>query len=134
LQFWGQPFISTGEYTDFKRITDNLARKLDDRFYSFSPAEISFNSEDEEYSVDEDLDGTTDYSFDSPDFNYLQFRSNFVARWEYTPGSTLFLVWSQNRGDSPTLQDRSFSSLTNNLFDVGARNVFLLKYTYRFLK
>ena len=134
LQFWGQPFISTGEYTDFKRITDNLATDLENRFHSFSPTEIAFNADDEEYLIDENQDGTTDYTFGSPDFNYLQFRSNFVARWEYVPGSTLFLVWSQNRSDSPTLQDRSFGSLTNNLFDGNARNVFLLKYTYRFLK
>ncbi|MGB0930335.1 MAG: DUF5916 domain-containing protein [Chitinophagales bacterium] len=134
LQFWGQPFISKGEYSEFKRITDNLGKELNDRFHTFGAAEIDFNSEDDEYLVDENQDGTTDYSFGNPDFNYLQFRSNFVARWEYIPGSTLFLVWSQNRGGSPTLDDRSFSSLTNNLFDASARNVFLLKYTYRFLK
>ena len=31
------------------------------------------------------------------DFNFKQFRSNFVMRWEYRPGSTLFLVWGQGR-------------------------------------
>ncbi|MEZ4888230.1 MAG: DUF5916 domain-containing protein [Chitinophagales bacterium] len=134
LQFWGQPFISKGEYTDFKRITDNLATDISNRFYTFAPSEINFNSEDEEFVVDENQDGTTDYTFGNPDFNYLEFRSNFVARWEYIPGSTIFLVWSQNRGDNPTLTDRSFGKLTSNLFDVSARNTFLLKFTYRFLK
>ncbi len=134
LQFWGQPFISKGEYSEFKRITDNLAKDLNDRFHTYSTAEINFNTEDEEYLVDENQDGITDYTFGNPDFNYLQFRSNFVARWEYIPGSTLFLVWSQNRGDTPILKDRRFRKLTGNLFDSSAHNTFLLKYTYRFLK
>lgn len=134
LQFWGQPFISKGEYGEFKRITDNLAKDLYDRFHVFGAAEINYNSEDDEYLVDENQDGTTDYTFDNPDFNYLQFRSNFVARWEYIPGSTLFLVWSQNRGDSPSLDDRRFRKLTSNLFEASPHNTFLLKYTYRFLK
>ncbi len=134
LQFWGQPFISKGEYTEFKKITDNLAINLEDRFYTFASNQIGYNAEDEEYWIDENDDRAIDYTFSNPDFNFLQFRSNFVARWEYVPGSTLFLVWAQNRAAFPTLEDRSFGNLTNELFDSEARNVFLLKYTYRFLK
>ena len=47
------------------------------------------------YAIDENLDGTIDYSFENPDFSYVQFNSNLVLRWEYIPGSELFLVWSQ---------------------------------------
>ena len=43
------------------------------------------------------LDGTWDYGFDKPDFNVKEFLSNFVLRWEYNPGSSVYLVWSQTR-------------------------------------
>jgi hypothetical protein len=42
-----------------------------------------------------------DYRFDKPDFNFVQFRSNLVARWEYKAGSELYLVWSQ--GNTPNV-------------------------------
>jgi hypothetical protein len=38
----------------------------------------------------------------NPDFNVLSFRSNVVVRWEWRPGSTLYLVWQQSRGGSDT--------------------------------
>ena len=47
--------------------------------------------------VDEDRDGSEDYRFDRPDFDVREFNSNLVLRWEYSAGSTLFLVWSQSR-------------------------------------
>jgi len=88
LQLYAQPFISAGDYSDFREVvlTDDgkavaPAARFTDRF---RPAAYSGN----------------------PDFNYKQFRSNAVLRWEYRPGSTLFVVWSQGRQDY--LQDGSF--------------------------
>ena len=48
-----------------------------------------------EYFVDENGDGVPDYSFANPDFNFVQFRSNLVLRWEYKPGSEFYVVWSE---------------------------------------
>ena len=47
------------------------------------------------YTIDENSDNAIDYQFDKPDFSFAQFRSNLVARWEYIPGSEIFLVWAQ---------------------------------------
>lgn len=133
IEYWGQPFISTGEYYQFKRITDPDASEYKDRFHTFASNEISFNSETNQYDVDEDANGTVDYNIDNPDFNFAQFRSNMVVRWEYIPGSTLFLVWTQNRTDNaPTQEGNSFGHLGSSLFDKTAHNIFLIKYTYRF--
>ena len=89
---------------------------------------------DEEYLVDENRDGATDYTFGNPDFNFVQFRSNMVLRWEYIPGSTFFLVWTQNRNANPALDsDNSFGGLYGNLFDSKPHNIFLMKFTYRFV-
>jgi hypothetical protein len=38
----------------------------------------------------------------SPDAAPLQFRLNLVLRWEYSPGSTLFLVYSRTQDDTGT--------------------------------
>jgi len=59
-----------------------------------------------------------------------QFRSNMVLRWEYLPGSTLFLVWSQDR-DHVSGQGRfDFQGDVDTLFGVRPRNVFMVKASY----
>jgi len=132
IQYWGQPFISKGEYSGFKRITDPDGSSFVDRFQQFTSNEISYDSQLEEYLIDENGDNLIDYSFGKPDFNFVQFRSNMVIRWEYIPGSTLFLVWTQGRTNGvSTDQERSFQDLTSNLFGVKPHNIFLIKYTYR---
>ncbi|MEZ5044697.1 MAG: DUF5916 domain-containing protein [Saprospiraceae bacterium] len=133
LQYYGQPFISKGNYRDFKRITDPMAISFHDRFHLFSPQEIIFDKDEEVFNVDENKDGMTDYSFGDPAFNFMQFRSNLVARWEYTPGSEVFLVWSQSNTAFGDPEERLIPSLNENLFSQTGHNIFLLKLTYRFL-
>ena len=134
IQYYGQPFISQGRYEDFKFITNSTASYFYDRYQVFDDQQLSYVSEDEEYIIDENKDGETDYSFGEPDFNFLQFRSNMVLRWEYIPGSELFLVWSQGNtvfGDS---EAELIPSFTDYLLKDQADNVFLLKLTYRFVR
>ena len=83
--------------------------------------------------IDENGDQITDYSFSNPDFNFLQFRSNLVLRWEYTPGSEIFLVWTQSTTSTTDPEKGIFSSLTDDLFSEKINNIFLMKFTYRFL-
>jgi hypothetical protein len=132
IEYYGQPFISAGEYTNFKRITDPVAANFRDRYQIYTAEEISYNLEDSQYQVDENTDGTTDYSFDEPDFNFRQFRSNLVIRWEYLPGSTMFLVWSQGRTSSASNGSFDYGGDMKELFTVQPNNVFLLKFSYWF--
>lgn len=135
VQYYGQPFITRPLYDNFGYVSDPMAKKYDDRFYEFTPAQISLVSG--RYVVDENSDGVVDYSFGKPDFNFVQFRSNLVVRWEYKPGSELYLVWSRgntadnalNELDTPLAQ-----SLFDNAFADNSRNIFLIKATYRFLR
>ncbi|MEO6252641.1 MAG: DUF5916 domain-containing protein [Ferruginibacter sp.] len=135
IQYYGQPYITRPTYQNFAYVIDPLADKYNNRFLRYSTTQITENNGT--YLIDENRDGLTDYSFGKPDFNFVQFRSNMVIRWEYRPGSELFLVWSEgntsdNYGD---LQSPVFNSLFNNAFNGGnARNSFLVKWTYRFLK
>ena len=134
LQYYGQPFITRPLYTSFGYITNSLAKHYEDRFHVFTPHEIT--SSNGEYFVDENADGVTDYSFADPDFNFVQFRSNLVLRWEYKPGSEFYVVWSRGNtpdafGDTDTPLGQS---LYSNAFAEHARNIFLIKVTYRFLR
>ena len=65
------------------------------------------------------------------DFNFKFFNSNVVVRWEYRPGSTLFLVWSQGREQfDPTMGTQGFRRDFGKLFDAYPRNTFLIKASY----
>ncbi|MBK9981933.1 MAG: carbohydrate binding family 9 domain-containing protein [Saprospiraceae bacterium] len=133
LQYYGQPFIFRALYKNFGYVTKPLDIKYDDRFHTFSPQEITLSNGTAQ--VDENNDGQIDYTFSTPDFNYIQFRSNLVVRWEYVAGSELFLVWSQ--GIEPDafgdLNTPIVHSLFENVFDSHPHNIFLLKFSYRFL-
>ncbi len=133
IQYWGQPFLAAMAYKDFKRVTSPQADNYEDRFHVFQGEEISYNSAENTYYIDENTDGTPDYNFEKPDMNYDAFLSNFVVRWEYNPGSTLFLVWSQTRNYYDETGEFSLKNNMNNLFTTNKPyDIFLIKFTYRF--
>ncbi|MGI9546800.1 MAG: DUF5916 domain-containing protein [Flavobacteriaceae bacterium] len=132
VQYWGQPFISNGNYSEFKHVSNPLAKEFTNRITPYSNEQISFT--DDVYFVDENLDGNAEFNFENPDFSVVQFRSNLVIRWEYKPGSELFFVWSQDIAQSGDPTQSLFEGLENNLFN-GEKptNIFLIKATYRFV-
>jgi hypothetical protein len=128
VQLYASPFLSTGRYRDFKRVTEPRAAAYRDRFRIFDEERIAFDSAAEVFEVDEDGDGTVDYRFDQPDFDVREFNSNLVIRWEYRPGSAVFLVWSQVRENSSLLVDELDARQDlEHLFTTHPRNVVLLK-------
>ncbi len=131
IQYYGQPFISAGSYDEYKMITDPKAGTFSDRFSLYDDMQISYNSEDEVYSIDEDRNGTADYSFDRPDFNAFYFISNLVIRWEYLPGSSVYLVWSQNRSDYQSQGVFSPADDFEHLSTIYPHNVLMIKISYR---
>jgi len=135
LQYWGQPFIASGKYNDFKYITNPMASEYNDRFSVLNPSDQITLVEDSYYTVDEDRDGNTDYYLGKPDFNVREFLSNFVVRWEFSPGSTAYLVWSQTRNYYTGTGSMDFMNDVKDLFDRDTNiphNVFLVKFSYRF--
>lgn len=133
LEFWGQPFIAKGEYSDFKKVNNPNSENYFERFSMFEEDQILFNGSTEEYDVFETGVTTADYSFENPDFNIVQFRSNFVMRWEYIPGSTFFAVWSTNGSFFDRSDTNDFVQLRSELTSLSATHTFLIKYTYRFI-
>jgi hypothetical protein len=102
LQLYMQPFVAVGDYKNFKE----LARPSSDEFIPYP--KLNFN----------------------PDFSSRSLRGNMVLRWEYRPGSTLFVVWSQNRSASfDELAFRPLESVRRSFVDEG-QNIFLVKLNY----
>jgi len=131
IQYWGQPFVFAGKYTEFKRSSETMSSSYYDRFHVFSPDEMDYDSENEVYHVTEAGEEGINYSFDNPDFKVFEFRSNLVVRWEYIPGSAVYLVWSQGRIGEDNIGELDFGPDMDALFDIKPHNIFLVKFTYR---
>jgi hypothetical protein len=80
--------------------------------------------------VDFDGDGTLDFRFPDPDFNLRSLRGNAVLRWEFRPGSTLFLVWQHDVRDRAPLGDFDLGRDLDALFDAEPTNTLSVKASY----
>ncbi|MHC1706277.1 MAG: DUF5916 domain-containing protein [Bacteroidales bacterium] len=131
IQYYGQPFVFSAHYHDYKMVTSPRAKEVKNQYFAYTKDQLTYNSDGNLFDVDENLDGTIDYSFDNPDFSFFQFRSNLVIRWEFLPGSTAFLVWSQGRTGDDTVGRISYQKGMNDLFNIYPHNIFLFKISYR---
>jgi hypothetical protein len=102
VQIYAQPFVSAGGYTNFRELVNGRAPAYADRYAPFA------------YTTD-------------PDFDYHSFRTTNVLRWEYRPGSTLFVVWQQGRQATLTRGDFQFGRDFGEVFSAPGTNVFLIK-------
>jgi uncharacterized protein DUF5916/cellulose/xylan binding protein with CBM9 domain len=107
IQLYAEPFVSAGGYSNFKELVDGRSKSYEGRY---KPTVYAGN----------------------PDFNYRSFRTTNVLRWEYKPGSTLFVVWQQGREATAPYGDYNFSRDFGAVFDAPAKNVFLVKFAYWF--
>lgn len=129
VQYYGSPFISRGSYSELKRVTDPGAKKYEDRFALYQNPVLY----DGVYDLS-DFDGgwPVYYSLDNPDFNFHQYRSNLVAKWEYRLGSFIYFVWSSERTGSNSSSGASIGDSYKYLGDVFPNNIFLIKLNYWF--
>lgn len=110
LQLYASPFVSKGTYSDVREVADARASSYSARYQPYADPAVAAGP---------------------GGFNFQQFRSNVVFRWEYRPGSTLFLVWSQGReGSAPFEGTRSFREDLGDLFGRRANDTFLVKVSY----
>jgi hypothetical protein len=127
LQLWAQPFISTGDYHRFKELHQPRTWGWD--VYGEDVGTIA--ESDGVYAVDPDGSGPAQtFSFGNPDFNVRSLRGNAVLRWEYRPGSTVYLVWQQQRSSFSESGQFDFSGDADALFGAPPENVFAVKVSY----
>jgi hypothetical protein len=125
LEMYAQPLLSSGRYTGFKE----LARPRSYEFNSYpDPGETA---DPDRIVVDPDGSGPiTGQEIDDPNFSLASLRGNAVLRWEYFPGSTLFLVWTQTRSDTETIGSFRTGRVLNRLWGADADNIFMVKISY----
>jgi hypothetical protein len=105
VQVYAQPFVSSGNYTQFKELVNGRALDYDDRYAAYAYA-------------------------GSPDFKVLSFRTTNVMRWEYKPGSTLFVVWQQGREGLGTPNGFRYGQDFGDVFATASSNALLVKLAY----
>lgn len=139
LQLYMQPLLSAGDYLTYARFLEPGTYSFD-RFqegtFSSGPGGVScaggrtcVDGSGIRY-IDFEGDSSADYSFTDRDFNVRSLRGNAVFRWEYAPGSTLFLVWQRRQADEAMLGDFSFRRDFSALLRARSENVFMIKARY----
>ncbi len=128
IQYYGSPFVSRGSYSEFKHVTDPQAKDYENRFIVFDEPVSDGNI----YGLDENNDMIPDYYIGNPDFNFHEFRSNLVAKWEYRLGSFIYFVWTSERTGRNDLSEASIGDSYGQLKDVFPNNIFLVKLSYWF--
>ena len=95
IDVYAEPFAASGRYYDFGELTEPGA--IDRITYGTAPdtSLATDGNGDRQVTV-----GTTHFTLTRRDFNTLSFRGNVVLRWEWQPGSTLYVVWQQSRGST----------------------------------
>ena len=140
LQLFAQPLLEAGHYTAYKQLAE--AGTYD--FLAMEPGTATDGDGDgvpeacdaamcalDGYRwLDFDGDGAPDNAFRDRDFNVVSLLGNAVLRWEYRPGSTIFLVWQQRRGDRRAFGDFDFARDRADMLDLQPDNVFIIKVNY----
>ena len=127
VQLFLQPFIATGDYDDFREL--QRPSSLDYRVYDT----VEYDPASNRYTIDPDGAGPAEsFTFRDPDFNLRSLRGNFVTRWEFRPGSALYVVWAQNRSALIDEGDFAFGRDVRAVADLPTDDVFLVKVSYWF--
>jgi hypothetical protein len=108
LQLYAQPFVTSGSFGDWRQLVAPTAREYAARY------------------------GAYGNGANPAGFNFRQFNSNAVLRWEYRPGSTLFFVWQQGRASNDTNGEFRAARDYRDLFRAHPDNTLLVKASYWF--
>jgi hypothetical protein len=129
LQLFAQPLLASADFKDYKEFTKPRAFEFD--IYGKDKGTITRDDATRRYTVDPDGAGVASaFSFAERDFNRRSLRGNAVLRWEYRPGSALFLVWQQSRFGSIPSGEFDFGRDIDALWNVQPENVFVIKGTW----
>lgn len=124
LELFAQPLISTVEYSRYQEYVSprQSARHI---FTDVASSGSGFSRVDTIH-----VSPTLSIPISNPDFNFRSLRGNAVFRWEYRPGSTMFVVWQQTRQDTAPYGDFGFGRDRSALFSAHPDNIFQVKLNY----
>jgi hypothetical protein len=124
IDFYAEPFAASGKYYDFGELAAPRTRQR--RLYGTDGTTVSLQPDGSRTITD----GSSTFALRNFDFNVRSFRSNLVLRWEYRPGSTLYLVWQQNRYVTEPLGDRASAADMFRSFTGPGSNYFVVKMSF----
>jgi len=137
LELFLQPLIASGQFARYNEFAaPRSSRRLEygRDFGTFITTPNADPTQPARILLDADTDtlsGSPTYRFQDPTFTFRSLRGNAVLRWEYRPGSTLFVVWTRS-SQIPDLPrgNIQFSDDASALFQGPSENIFLVKMTY----
>jgi len=124
IELYAEPFAASGKYSNFGELPAPMARDL--RLYGTDGTSITAQPDGSHVVTD----GAEVFPIDNLDFNRIFLRSNLVVRWEWAPGSTLFLVWQQNRARSSNTGEFVDLGSLGDTFGAPGDNFLALKVSY----
>ncbi len=124
LQYYGSPYASIGKYDSYRKVNQSKSKELNERY---SPLYI-----EGDFLVDEDGNELLDFNTENPDFDFQEFRSNFVLRWEYKTGSTFYFVWTNTSSKYEDQYNPSIMKSVSNTSSLFSQNAFMIKFSYWF--
>jgi hypothetical protein len=132
VQLYVQPLVASGNYSEFKSLS--RPRSFDFTEYGLGPSTTSVTIKSDgskSYTFDADGNGASpSYTIPDPDFSIVSLRGNVVIRWEFMPGSAVYLVWTQSRSAAESIGDFRFGHAMGRLWDVTPDNIFMAKVSY----
>jgi hypothetical protein len=119
FQAYVAPYVTVGHYSKLRELADPRAASYADRYKLYTPYDYA------------DPTAFAGYDASAGDFNYKALNTNAVVRWEYRPGSSIFVVWQQGREQ----YDRNYGEFAarrdyRDLFRAHPDNTFLIKASY----
>ena len=133
LEVYAQPFLAAGRYSSFEEYVAPRSKQV--AVYGRDRGTISeirdTTGRIAQYAVDPDAAGPAQpFTFDNPNFSQQSLRGNAVFRWEYRPGSVLYLAWTQSRAAGAGFGDLEFERDRSALFRTKPDNIFLVKASW----
>jgi hypothetical protein len=128
LQYYGSPYASIGKYDSYRKVNQSKSKDLNERYAPLFVVE----GDGDNLLVDENGNELLDFNTQNPDFDFSEFRSNFVLRWEYKIGSTLYFVWTNTSSSYSDQYNPSIFDSFSNFRDAKAQNAFIIKFSYWF--
>lgn len=133
FELYAQPFFASGQFVDYKEFDAPGSARFST--YGVDKGTVTATRDSTglvaTYAVDPDGPGpAASFSFQNPDFSLASLRGNAVFRWEFKPGSVLYLAWTHNRSDSGKFGDFRFSREVNGLLDARGDNILLVKVVW----
>jgi hypothetical protein len=124
LDVYAEPFAASGHYYDYGELLEPGSRER--LKYGTNGTTLTINPDGSQVATA----GESTIPLRNRDFNTLSFRSNVVLRWEWRTGSTLYVVWQQDRAGTETIGTTvnvgdAFRSVT-----APGANIFLIKTSF----